>query len=192
MTDDINHILINSLEDLIEKVLEDKTRLKHAINSITEDNSKNNINDKLINNLDNLEFEDNNMQNAIEYLTLILSNMETQKITTTKIQDGEMIKILDHILLSVKHVESIIKTFNIETEKTTDADTASSKSFIKDTLLPNIVPSGAVSNSIMWILILILVLSTIHEVDNSALVATDKTVSTVAKNLNIHTGKGER
>lgn len=181
MTNETKALISGSLKDLINKILDDKARLKNAINSIAEANDKYNINDKLINNLDNLEFEDNNMQNAIEYLILILSNIETQKTTANKEQRGELITMLDHILDNVKHMEAIINTVNEEAKESEDSDNEKDKEFFKDTLLPNLVPSGKVSNTIMWVIILVLILTTIHIVDNSALVATDNTIAHIDK-----------
>ena len=181
MTSETHIIISSSLRDLIEKILEDKTRLRHIINSMTNNDSKRNINDKLIDNLDDLEFEDNNIQNAIEYLTLILSNMETQKIATMKIQNGEMIKILDHILDNVKHMEDIIKTVNNNNNIISDSSvvpTGDKKNIFKDTVLPSLTPKTGFANGIFWLSVFIILVTGIYELDKRALTAGEHMMST--------------
>lgn len=93
----------------IDNIKDDKARLNNIINAINSGDLYIDINDRLINKLNGLQFSDPIMGAGIEYLTLILSNLESQKINSTKTVTEELIKILSHNLEMLNYMEMCLR-----------------------------------------------------------------------------------
>lgn len=155
-------VLLKSIDDIKEIIESDITRLRTIVDAINTGDMHIDINDRLISNLNNIDFQDRDVEIAIEYLTLILSNFESQKINYNKQVSEELIGVLRHTLSAVRNLENcaVDMIHHLSTEapcevqlanenKTTTVTTGSGFKEVLVSLLPN----NKVSNSIFWIVV---------------------------------------
>jgi len=154
-----NHVLLKSIDDIIDIIESDITRLRTIVDAINTGDTHIDINDRLISNLNNIEFDNRDVEIAIEYLTLILSNIESQKINYNKQVSEELISVLRHTLSAVRNLENCAidmihhfdKVSPCEIKKeSTNKPLAGKFGEILSSLLPN----NKISNGIFWIVLL--------------------------------------
>ena len=173
-----NEIIIDSIKNTINDIAYDKDRLNKIIEAINKGDVAIDINDRLINSLNKLDVDNDVIQTALEYLTLILSNLESQKINNTKNVTSELIIILNHVLNGVRNLEhcALQLTTEIETHKKliakhhgdpdvkkeeTKVETKKNNTEIWKSLMPN----NKVSNIMLWVMGFILFLVILFKIE---------------------------
>lgn len=165
--DNIDNQLLKSIDDIKQIIESDIHRLRTIVDAINTGDVHLDINDRLISNLNNIEFDNRDVDIAIEYLTLILSNIESQKINYNKQVSEELIGVLRHTLAAVKNLENvaidIITHVSVCANHEVDATKAKElgvdipspdKTHKIIELLSNLLPNNKVSNGIFWVVIL--------------------------------------
>lgn len=158
-------IIDETINELLEDIIADKNRITKIIEYLEygEDKNKENINDKLIENLNNITISDPDIDSALEYLIIILSNIETQNSNTNKNLLKEIHLIHSHLLHNTKKLKVlvglIINDDNIESKPKSTNN--------KYELLKKIMPDNKMANTILWIIILISFVYTLNLVDNN-------------------------
>jgi len=197
-----NKIIIDSIKNTINDISYDKKRLNKIIESINKGDVTIDINDRLINNLNNLEIEDDVIETAFEYLTLILSNLESQKINSTKNVTNEMVVILTHVLNGVRNLEhcALQLTNEIEEHKIKLLEYKENNNVVikeptkdnikkesnKSDMLKSFLPNNKISNIVVWLMGFILFLVILFKIDN---IATSKSLESTSKLLHNIKGK---
>ena len=90
----------------------DKKRLLTIIDAINLGIKKENVNDRLITKLTNKEYDIADVNEVVELLSLILTNIETQKQEQNKQIIDELIRILDHNLEIFEKLEHCVIEIN--------------------------------------------------------------------------------
>ena len=150
------------IETAVININSDKIRLQHIINSIDSGDIHLDINDKLLGNLSKIELDNDKVEMAIEYISLILSNIESQKINNRKSVNEELIKILAHNLETLRNLELCLNS--VKNSKTTHTgnesivDTPPVKKELLSNIIKKILPSNNVSNTIFWVLLFVIVM----------------------------------
>lgn len=136
------------LKHAIDDLEEDKKRLMAILDRLENTNGTGSINQRLINNLSSMSFEDHNTEFAVELLILVVSNVETQKHMDLKNIHIEVIKIINHNLRFGELVDDCFE--NTITSKTSDSST-----FIN--ILKSFLPNNKLSNIFWWISVVTLI-----------------------------------
>lgn len=150
------------IETAVININSDRMRLQHIINSIDSGDIHLDINDKLLGNLSKIELDNDKVEMAVEYISLILSNIESQKINNRKTVNEELIKILAHNLETLRNLElclnSIKNSKNAHTGNESIIDTPPVKKELLSNIIKKILPSNNVSNTIFWVLLFVIVM----------------------------------
>ena len=171
----------NYITDAAHRISNDKDRLSTIINSINTGVKKDNMNELLIANLTNIEFDHPKMDSAIEYIIIILTNLEARKAANDKGIVEELVINLRHSLDTLKSIELVFNALRTELDKY-DKKISSSlhpadklKSVNKHTDLTWLKPKGAAANTIFYITIMFMVLFGMYEYDKTSLKAISNT-----------------
>jgi hypothetical protein len=188
---DLENPLLKSIEDVKEIVESDIQRLRTIVDAINTGDVHLDINDKLIFNLNKISFQDRDIEIAVEYLTLILSNIESQKINYNKQVSEELIGVLRHTLSAVKNLENWamlvndMNTCNIVDGKKKDPyneaiQSANTAAGGVVSVLKLLLPNNKISNSMFWIIILFTVFGIAYVINPDIIT---KFSSTAEKNI---------
>ena len=197
----VNEEIIKSISQTSEKIKEDKARLLNIVNAINSGVTDDKVNEKLIDNLAKLEYEDENVSDAMEYVSIILSNMRTQKLNQKKGTIDELLKTLEYNLTILRNLEHSVILFNkdiqgyINKMKDNDSKFTHSKKNkdkgSKKSLIAYLAPKGTIDSILMWLIGLIITVFIIHEIDARALkevhdLSTDATAIASKPNNEVH------
>jgi len=170
----MENIISGRISDAINAINSDKERLNNIINAINSGNSGDTINDKMINNLTNLDLknDEDTFEMVIEFLAIILSNIESQKIANTKQITEELVKILSHNLDLLKNLELCIENFDNKILScpisTNTIDKNKPNNSDEHWFMKMFMPKSTIANSIMWIIVFLLVFVAIKSYDSEA------------------------
>jgi len=175
----------NYMKETVERINSDKKRLKVIIDSINSGNKKDNMNDMLIANLSGTDSGDAKMDSAIEYITIILTNMESHKLSTDKDVIDELLIILSHNLDTLKSIEMCFNNIKNKIDCTLKDITASEPTHIlnKKIDLSWLKAKSGLANTILYLIILFIVLFGMYEYDKTSLKAISKTTTSVQNTL---------
>jgi len=140
----------NIIDEKIEKIKLDRTLLTNLLLTIDSKEKNDNINDQLIDHISNMEFNDDRINEVIEYITLVITNLETQKINNTKKNTEELLKILEHILSTFKSMETCLHKLDKPKSNTNGGWK----------------PNGKIASTVLWVIVLIVVLFGLHKIDD--------------------------
>jgi len=169
--------IIKHITDINNNIKNDKDRLSNIINILNTGKDNTTINDKLIDTLTNIEFEDRTLAMANEYISIIFTNIQTQKITYNKEVTEELVKILNHNLSLLDAIERCVAIFDKNTDKDVPLerrigvmDTNYKRRVTDDkpkNILSMMIPNNKVSNTLFWASITTVMLTIGYIVDHN-------------------------
>jgi len=158
--------LLTNIETISTSIKQDEERLINIINAINSGDVNLDINDKLLDNLNKISFEDKDTESLRDYLGLILSNFESQKLNNSKSIIEEFIKILSHNLRTLDSIQLFVNRIKTESnvEETITMDTVE-KPDKKRIDLTSFQPNTALSNILFYGAILFIIIFSGYEID---------------------------
>lgn len=173
--------LLNNIENISANIKQDEDRLLTIINAINTGDVNLDINDKLLNNLNKISFSDKDNEASRDYIALILSNLESQKLNNTKNVTEEFIKVLSHNLRTLDSLQLLVSRIK-------------SENIIKDTVKEEVIktdntvsawdrfkPTTAISNIMFYGIVLFIVIFVAIEVDKKTTNYALKTVKNITR-----------
>jgi len=187
--------ILKHLNNISENIKNDKIRLNNIVNILNTGKNNSDINDKLIETLTNMEFDNTSYSIANEYISIIFTNMQTQKLTYNKEVTEELIKILNHNLSLLDSIENCLTTMNVNVDNTpvnierrihnVETEFKRRESDIEDTtlkiIIKSLIPTSKISNSLFWLSFVIAILSIAYIIDKDFYKDTAKTTTTISK-----------
>lgn len=193
----VNDELKRSITQTAEKIKEDKTRLLNIINAINSGITDDKVNEKLIDNIVKFDYDNENVSDAMEYISIVLSNMRTQKFSDKKGAIDELLRILEYNLEVLSNLEHAIILLNKVNQISVDDDkivqnnqntnNSPIDNVVEDTLLKDpskgwldyLAPKGKVDSTLMWAMVLIITMFILYKIDSDALKEANKVTNVV-------------
>lgn len=193
----VNDELKRSITQTAEKIKEDKTRLLNIINAINSGITDDKVNEKLIDNIVKFDYDNENVSDAMEYISIVLSNMRTQKFSDKKGAIDELLRILEYNLEVLSNLEHAIILLNKVNQISVDDDkivqnnqntnNSAINNVVEDTLLKDpskgwldyLAPKGKVDSTLMWAMVLIITMFILYKIDSDALKEANKVTNVV-------------
>lgn len=193
----VNDELKRSITQTAEKIKEDKTRLLNIINAINSGITDDKVNEKLIDNIVKFDYDNENVSDAMEYISIVLSNMRTQKFSDKKGAIDELLRILEYnleVLSNLEHAIILLNKVNqisVNDDKIVQNNQNTNNSpidnVVEDTLLKDsskgwldyLAPKGKVDSTLMWAMVLIITMFILYKIDSDALKEANKVTNVV-------------
>lgn len=150
------------IEKLVINLKEDKERLRKILDRLHESKNGDILNDRLIHDLSTLEFEDERLAYVVEFIVLILTNMTTNSRTSFISMLDEFTNMIEHNLEISLHLQDYVNSRFAEEDKKHDY---SAKEVIGYKLIRFILPSTKLGNTVMWVLVLFVVITSMLGID---------------------------
>ena len=167
----------DNIDKITHNITNDENRLNNIIDALTSGDLLIDINDKLLNNLSKISHIDPNTESAMDYVALIIANLESQKILSSKNVTEELVKILGHNIRTLESIKTLMcvveEEFKEEPNKKVKINT-NKETPDGSSLLPN----NVFSNTIFYLIIFFILITTSMYIDKKL---TETAIHTVTK-----------
>lgn len=160
----------------LDKLQFDKERLHKIVEKLENKEEMHVLNRRLVDDLSKINFKDEGVSLAVEFMILIVSNMETQKRIDVKSLIEELAKIIHHNIEFVEEFDTIIQAKEHQVVDLINqlnelkiAKEQETKRPKRRAFVANLLPNNKTSNTILWAGAFVILLVTLYNFDNSLL-----------------------